>query len=757
MLNSYFRLILKYRGWVLLLCLLLSVLSLLSLNQAVIGTSLAKLFLGESPAYRAYLKRADLFGNDEVLLIGFGAEDLLEPKLLKRLEGIVERIEEEEAVSRVDSLLNLQHLQQRGGSLSVRSYPEEALESPTRKPELLAEMREDPLGGGLLISQDGQSAALIIELISNSERPAEEGRRLVKVILQYFEEGGFKAEEIHRSGIVGLISEVIEQTDYSLQRIFPFVALLLLLTVWLLFRRLWPAAVSLGIALLGVLWTLGFMVLLDRQISVLAAMVPAVVLIVSFSDVVHLCSAYLLELKEGVEKEVAILTAAEDVGRACFFTSLTTFVGFMSMSLIPTPAFRLLGLSLGFGVGVALLLAMTLVPILFSMPRPRPLRMGAGPQAQDLLDRLLEGMRRLAMERPRAVLFAFGLLSIASLLGISRLNIETDFAERLSEENRVRQDQEWFEAQFSGSNFLDLYIEAPESGGLLEPERFEQIARFQEAVKELPGVDQAFSVVDLIQRIYREMMGPEAEARFPKTRQGLAQLLLLFEMAGGQELGRLIDFDQRLMRINLRLGESGVRESHAVGLEAAALAKKIVLRPSQIEPTGHLFLLGGWLGDIIKGQRDGLLLSLLLISLMMIIAVRSLRNGLWSMLPNLLPLLVLGGYVGGFWEQVDSDTLMIAILAIGVGVDDTIHFLLRYHRERARSPDPAAALRRSFHFAGRAILMTTVILVLGFLPFLSSDYFSTWIMGSLLPLCLIVALLADLLLLPALVRLGLMT
>lgn len=138
----------------------------------------------------------------------------------------------------------------------------------------------------------------------------------------------------------------------------------------------------------------------------------------------------------------------------------------------------------------------------------------------------------------------------------------------------------------------------------------------------------------------------------------------------------------------------------------------------------------------------------------MVIALRSLFGGLWSMLPNTIPLLFLGGYIGWFWDFVDSDTIMVAIIAIGISVDDTIHFLFRYRFERERTNDIAVAIDRTFHFSGRAIIITSVILVAGFLPFALSDYFSIRIMGTLLPATLAMALATDLLLVPALIKLG---
>jgi predicted RND superfamily exporter protein len=139
---------------------------------------------------------------------------------------------------------------------------------------------------------------------------------------------------------------------------------------------------------------------------------------------------------------------------------------------------------------------------------------------------------------------------------------------------------------------------------------------------------------------------------------------------------------------------------------------------------------------------------------MMCIGLRSLRVGLWSMIPNLLPLFALGGYLGLFWDYVDSDVLAVSVIAIGIGVDDTIHFLMRLRLESRRQPDTAAAIEQTFRYSGRGIVITTVVLVLGFSVFATSDYLSMYMLGTLLPLTLVVALVADLFLVPALVALG---
>ncbi len=755
--TRYFDFVLRHRYGVLIACGIITAISLANISRAVIATSIGKLFLGESPAYQDYVARTELFGNDEILIIGIDATDILQPAQQERLQKAIDEIEEIPSVGRVESVLNAQHIWLRDDTLLVTRYAREAAEQPDRIPDLLSAMQNDPLVKGLILSPSGNQSAVIVELKPDPERPVEEGPRLVQRVLHIFEEAGYPRIQLHQAGMLAVLSEIMSQTQYNLRALFPIVVVILFLTVWFLFRRFWPGVISVVVSGLAVVWTTGFAVLLDRQVDIIMSMVPAVIFIVSFSDVVHLCSAYLIELGNGMEKQLAIRKTARDVGRACFYTSITTFAGFLSLSLVPVPIFRKAGIIFSFGVASALLLAMTLTPIIFSLLRqPAPLRKGTTSFVHEALDRILERAKHTATGRPKLILLIATVVCLLSLIGLLHLKVETDFVQRLGIENPVRKDQQWFDKHFAGTNTVDMYIEAAQQDGLLDAGLFQRIARYQTELERMNSVDRGLSLVDLIKRIHMVINEGEPDVdSLPATRPALAQYLLLFEMGGGEDIDRLIDFDRRTMRILLRLPSGGFRLAAATGSRGVALAKEILGNDVLVKPSGLYYLLGDWLDEILIGQQRGILVSLVLVTIMMTVALRSVRAGLWAMVPNILPLLVLGGYVGGIWDQVDSDTLMIVYVATGIAVDDTIHFLIRYKIEESRCASVDEAISKTFDFTGRAIIMTTIILVTGFLPFASSDYFTIHILGTLLPFCLILALLADLFLLPAMVQVGL--
>jgi predicted RND superfamily exporter protein len=757
LMDRFLQTILRYRIAVLLVITVITLFFGAVMTRGIVASTIGGLFLNESPEYHRYLERVADFGSDDLLVVAIEYPGPLAPDLLDRLERAVAVIREMALVRDVRSALDVQQLRGNDDSLTITDYAELLRERPSTTAALTAELAMDPLARDLLLSRKGDHLAVIVELDATTDRPAEKTPELIDSVLDAFTAAGFPPGCLRVVGMPASIAAVMDQTYFSIRRLFPIVAVVLLAAVWIMFRRLWPVAITGLVAFLAVVWTMGFSILLDRHISVFTGMMPAMILIISFSDVIHLCSAYLLELAAGKAKKDAILACGREVGRACLFTSVTTFAGFVSLSLIPTPATRILGVALGFGTASALLLAVTLAPILFTfMPVPKRWRRGTAGRVQDWLDRFLEGSAAITSRHPRIIVAAFGLVLAVVLVGALQFRIETDFSKRMAVHHPIRVDGRFFRAHFAGANTVDIFIEARERDGLLEPVCMRRVAGFQREVAKLPEVAKVYSLVDLLRQLHHALV-PGAPPRhgLPDTRQALGQYLLLFEMSGGEDLERLVDSERRVMRMTLYLPKEEYRHTAAVGAQVRRLADEILGDAVTVEVSGLVYLLGSHFEEVLKGQQRALVVVYAVIALMMMIGLRSVKVGLWSMLPNVLPLLVLFGCVGLFTDAIDSDILIVTIVAIGIGVDDTIHFLMRLRIESGRARSRQEALSRTFYYSGRGIAITTLILVVGFAPFALSDYLTIFMFGSLLPLTLVSALVADLYLVPALSTLGL--
>jgi len=754
----WFAFVLRQRRAVLLLVAVVTVASGLTLSRVTIGSTLKKLFFGESPDYARYLEQAQRFGNDEHVLLGIEVDDPLAPELLDRLASLDEEAAaiESGGFTGAHSIGVAQRIEGAEGSIVVRDWAD----GGTVEAAL-----SDAGVGGVLVGRDGRSVSVLVELAVDPDRTAQQGLSNLEALDDTLDELGLAGQGVHRAGFPVLLVEMLHLAWDNLFRLLPMSVLALLVTVMAVFKRLLPAVVSVGIAGLAMVWTMALSSLIDPVFSIMVTAVPLVVVVVGFSDVIHLWSAWEQERMLGRDRDDAILASAADVGKACLLTSVTTFVGFVSLSFIPTPMFRQMGVTLGVGVALALVLAMTLVPVLLSYglddaaiarlsgpPRQGPWTRAVA-AVDGSIDAAIEAMSTLSGRRPWPVVVAFLGLMAAAGAGASQMNIDAELISRVDDGHRLQVDARWLSERFVGDNVLQVFVDGAEPDAMLDPDRLDRLARFQDAVVALPEVDQAVSVVDGL-RTMHEALGEGDGTTLPDSRAAVAQELLLFEMSGGRDLDRLVDFERQRAAVHLRLQAGGMRATRDLARRIDHMGDTILGDLASVETTGLSALMGAWIDRIIDGQVRGVGFSVGVVTFLMVVGLRSLRLGLVSMLPNLLPLVWLGGYLGLAWGDVDTDTAVIAMLAIGIGVDDTIHFLMRYRVEAARCDSRALALQRTYAFAGRAIMMTTVVLVVGFVPCALSDYFSLRILGTLLPMVLIFAVLADLLMVPAMVRVG---
>ncbi len=749
--TGWFRFMLRHRVVVLAALALVTLASLGVTSQAVLSSSLQQMFFGESDEYDAYIDKVQQFGSDEFVLVGYADPTPLSATSLDRLQAAVDRLEALEEVGETQSLLSVTSIHGEEGLLVVESWADRARAAPEEAEALARLAAQDPVVGGVVLDRAGTvGGAVLIQLAVDTERKGEDVPQLRDRFRSAFVEAGFADEDLAMAGLPVIVAGLIDESKKNLLVLFPVTGTVLGVVVLLLFRRLAPALVALGVSLVAVVWTMGFATLVDHRLNLFLAVVPAMVVIVAFSDIIHLWSAWLTERELGREGEDAIVAAADDVGRACLLTSATTFVGFVSLSFIPTPVFRQLGVVLGFGVSVALLLAVTLVPILQSYLPPPPPR----PDVRGLLPRLVAGIvsgsEHLSTRRPRLVIGGFAVALVAACVGLSQLFVDAVFIERFSPHSQIRQESVWLNQHFIGGENLDVFVSYDDPEALLDDETWRGLQAAHDAVAALPAVESALSVVSVLDDVHAALGGNGR----PDGGAAVAQELLLFEAAGGEGLDAIVDFERKEARIQARFGELSLRELSGAAREAKAKAEAMLPAGAEVLSASMVTLLGSWLDEIVDGQRNGVLASSGIICLLMMLGLRSAKVGLWSMIPNLFPLVVLWGCMALVWNPVDSDTLVVAMMAIGIGVDDTVNFLMRYRVEADRTGSTSEAIHRTFAFAGRAIVTTTVILGLGFLPLAGSSYIPLRFVGFLLPGSLVLALLADLLLVPALVQVG---
>ncbi|MBT6490176.1 MAG: MMPL family transporter [Deltaproteobacteria bacterium] len=752
--ERYIEWVLKHRKWVIALCSVVTIIAMGILSQGVIASSLIQLFFGESDDYARYRVLANDFSASDVILLSIDDESAFEEKGWSALTKALETVESLDDVRRVTSFLKGNLIESRADALHIASYEEEASRDTVDWQQLKAWVTQDELMRGTLVSEDGDAYTLVVELTDKKNRPVEALPAILDGVLGPLHEAGIKKDSIHLAGFVPDSIEATVQARLSIILIFPMTSLILICVVYWLFGQLWPVFATAGVGLIAIIWTFAVAIIVDPQINLMLAMVPAVMMVVSFSDIVHLCSCYLLELQAGKEGREAIVKSCSEVGLACWFTSVTTFFGFVSMAFVPTPVFRMLGVILGLGVAIALVLAITLVPIFFSlMATPKVSHDSHLKWGGKTVRNLTDACAMIGTRWPWMTAFSFALIIGVCFYGISKIQIETNLQERLSEDNHIRVAQRFIQDNFSGTNIVDVYLTQKKGDGstLLTPELLQKLEEAARVLEERAEIDAVYSIADLLKTLHREMLA-QPNASLPQTQELVSQYLMLFEMSGGEGLETVISDDREQIRVSARLSSANLVQSGSVGDDMAAVFEEYLGDKAQVEVTGMSYLMGQWIEYIVDGQKNGFLFAVIVTTLMMWVCLRLPAAALISMIPNLLPIIVMGGFLGLTEKFVDSDTMVVAMIAIGIAVDDTIHFLTRFRMEAARSSTLDEAITRTFEYTGRGIVKTTLILCLGLLPFNLSDYLTTRMMGTLLPMTLVVALVADLLLVPALLK-----
>ena len=284
---------------------------------------------------------------------------------------------------------------------------------------------------------------------------------------------------------------------------------------------------------------------------------------------------------------------------------------------------------------------------------------------------------------------------IPVVIGLVRFTIDIDPLDRMAKGSTVRQDADWFEARFAGSNLLELFIETEAEGDAVDPALLASVAEIEAKLEAWPEIDTVVTLSDAIAETHRAF-APDlaAEAAIPSDPGIIGEYLFLFDMAGGEGVDALVDADRRVLHLIARVPSNALRGTFELGNRAAHLAEPLLPNGLTLEPSGMTYMFGGFLDDLIAGQNQALAFSLISVAVLMIIGLRSFKVGMWSMIPNALPTAVVLGYLGLVYDQVDSDSLIAVLMAVGIGVDDTIHFLMRYRLESARH-DPDVAIART--------------------------------------------------------------
>ncbi len=767
-----------HRGTVLAASLGVLALFVLAASFARFDNSFENYFDTDDRVYSAYNRYRDDFGSDETSYILYevpgkphGPWNL---EVMRRIQQLTETLEEEVPfISEVTSLANVEFMEPVDGGLEIFELLEDFPDDQAALLEIRDKVLLKPLYVGGLVSEDARHAAVIIEMEKSSVDPLDEirfdpaggdgfGNLYPQVTYEKIEEILARPEYsdfvFYHTGDVPLNAVINLVTASDSAKLGGITFLLIALTLLFFFRRPIGVVGPLAVVALSLTVSIGTIGLLGWNLDLVFGMLPNLLIAVGVADAVHIVSEFRSYHSKLGDRREAVRRTLYLVGPPCLLTSLTTAAGFAAMAIAPIKTLAHFAVYAAVGVLAAFALSVTLLVVFLSLGRRRHKRATIDRELIEakggrFFERALRAVADFDVSRRWGIIVFFFGVFVISIIGMTRLRVDSNFMTDFSEEMRVRRDTEYADEVMGGTNSFVYLFDTGEPDGIKEPAVLREIERLQlEADQQADVVRKTFSIVDLIKDINQTFHdGDTSYYVLPETRELVAQYLLVYEMSGGDELQDYISSDYARAALDLRCKwvESSRIDRMADQLQDYLTDQPV--RTAELSATGIGALWVQLMDYITQSQLRGFLAAFSVITLLMCLLFRSLKTGLLSMIPNLSPVILTLGVMGWLGIPLSYTTLLVAPVAIGIAVDDTMHLVTRYRYEFMRSGHYAQALALSLNDVGRALFITSAVLVLGFLVSLLSSMDSQATFGVLLASTIFVALVANFLLLPALI------
>lgn len=601
---------------------------------------------------------------------------------------------------------------------------------------------------GSLFSPDGNSISMLM-VMSDTLNKLE-----TDTVYYKFQEvvARYDFDEFHAAGKPIGQAYYIDKIKQEFSLFIAIAIVLITVVLILIYRSFWGTMVPLIVVLLSVIWLLGLMSIVGKSIDIMTTLLPLVLFVVGVSDVIHLLSRFFEEIRAGMSKRDAIQVAYRRIGTATFLTSLTTAMGFLTLLTSGVRPVRELGMYAAIGVFIAFFLAFSLLPAILTISKVP--KLAYKEPSTVFWNALVIKILRFSMVRRTAILLGSTAVLVIALAGISKIEIDNYLLEDVSEDDPIRASFAFFEEHFAGVRPFELQYVVDSSAAstdVLSPAGIEEMQAVESYLLETYQVGFLNSPLDIVRAANQALNGGlDRERIIPEDTNDLKRAVrLVNRLAKRPEFTALISKDRHYARFSAKIEDRGglvskrKDDSLMVHFDKHLAHGTVVL-------TGMSRLIDQNNETLSKNMMSGLIFALLVVAIIMGLLFKSIRLALISLIPNVLPLVVVGGVMG--WSGIDLKitTSIIFGIAFGIAVDDSIHYLSKYKQELVKGRKNIYAIKRTSLSTGKAIILTSVILIAGFGSLSFSEFTSTFYVGCLISISLVAAVVADLVLLPLL-------
>jgi len=553
---------------------------------------------------------------------------------------------------------------------------------------------------------------------------------------------------IYLTGVVFMNNAFSEAGQGDMKTLVPIMYLLVFIIMTAVLRSFLATLTTVVLIAFSILTGMGLAGWLGINLTPVSANAPTIILTLAVADSIHILVTLFHEMRLGKSRHEAIKESLRINHQPVFITSLTTAIGFLSLNFGDSPPFWHLGNIVAMGVMAAYVYSVCFLPAVMAV---LPLKVKGRIQGRhEFFDRFADFV---IQHRKRLY---WGMLAVIIVLAaqIPRIEIDEKFNEYFDTRYQFRNDNDYVEAKLTGFESISYSLSAGESGGVSNPEYLAKLEQFADWYRKQPGVIYVSTLTDTMKRLNKNMhFDEESYYRIPDNRDLAAQYLLLYELSlpFGLDLNNQINIDKSSTRFTAVLESISTREALDLEHRAQAWLKENGLPSMVTHGASPLIMFSHIAKRNLKSMMTGAFLALLLISVILMVILRSFKIGAISLIPNLGPILMTFGMWGLFFQQVGFAVAVVAPVALGIIVDDTVHFLSKYLRaRREQNKSSEDAVRYSFHTVGTALWVTSLILVAGFLVLSYSGFMMNSHLGIMTTIAIVSALFADFFFLPPL-------
>ncbi len=706
-------------------------------DKARIETNLEEYMPENHPAFVKSDRYEDIFAiNDSVVVAIENSNSIYNFATLKQIKEIGNRLAELEEINEgeIKSLANADNIEGSDLGLEIQPFFNKIPEKQTELKNLKNKVQDNNMVSGRLVAENHKVALIRAELAEGGADRIKLYKKIQRLVNNV--EGPGKVYIAGQPIVEGTLATLMPQ---DMKVMIPIVVLVISIVLLFTFRSVKSTLLTLGVVLFSTIWAFGLMAFFNIPIYAVSTMIPVMLIALGVADGIHL----LIHLKDNlrnnlnISKEEAITDMIKNMWKPVVMTSITTAVGFISLVTSEVYAVKYFGLFTAFGVMSAMVFSLIFIPAglqIFNLPKISNKKNNS----KGKTDNILSSFADWVLTHKKKIILISLIVFIAGIIGAQNLWINSSFLSKFEEDEEIKVANNFINKHFGGTTNLNVIIKSENNDAMKSPTYLKDIWQLQKELEKLPEVGDSLALTDFLRRINKVMNeDQEKYNKVPDSRELVAQYLLLYSMSGDpDDLNKVVDYDYRRANLQINLKNDDARLISSVIDKIESYQKDSSLSELEIDYAGSAYTNRVFARLILEGQIKSLVLSIIIVIILLAFLYKSFKAGLLGSLPIIITAIVNFGIMGYLNIALNTTTALISSIAVGMGIDYSIHLLSKYKKYGKQTMDPKTAAENTMKSSGKAIIFNAFVVITGFLVLNFSSFPPNRELGYLVSLSL---------------------